>query len=366
MLRGHHALNRRAWLTRAAACLAAPGALAAANVPALARASQQAAAAAAGGSLIQVFGKASTAPARLFAAGPPAGVLLACLAPERLLGWPMSLSDDARAWLPPAARDKPLLGRLSGRGSTVSLETLLSLKPDLILDAGTVDATHASTARRVAEQTGLPYALVDGRLADSPAQLRQVGRLLGLDSRCETLAAFAEDALAAAARPTTGDGRRPSVYLARAADGLETAGAGSINAEIIEAAGGRNAALTGRPGVARVSMEQLLAWAPDWVLTQDRNFHRLAQTDALWRTLPALREGRLLLAPALPFGWLDGPPSVNRLPGVKWLAARLRDGQDTGPGARAQELDDALRFYRLFYGVTPARATMRDWLDGRA
>lgn len=356
MLRGHPALSRRTWLARAAACLATPAAAQAA-----AQAQAQAS-----GSLIQWFGKAGPAPARLFAAGPPAGVLLACLAPERLLGWPMSLSDAARAWLPPAARDKPLLGRLSGRGSTVSLETLLSLKPDLVLDAGTVDATHASTARRVAEQTGLPYALVDGRLADSAAQLRQVGRLLGLDSRAEALAAFAEDALAAAARPATADARRPTVYLARGADGLETAGAGSINAEIIEAAGGRNAALTGRPGVARVSMEQLLDWAPDWVLTQDRNFHRLAQTDALWRTLPALREGRLLLAPALPFGWLDGPPSVNRLPGVKWLASRLRDGQDAGPGARAQELDDAQRFYRLFYGVTPARATMCDWLDGRA
>jgi len=321
----------------------------------------------------------------VFAAGPPAAVLLACLAPQRLLGWPMSLSDAAKPWLPAAARDKPLLGRLSGRGSTVSLEALLALKPDLIVDAGTVDPTYVSTAQRVAEQTGVPYALVDGRLADSAAQLRQLARLLGpsaeLDARAEALAAFAEQALADVARPAAGAARPPaaagagappSVYLARGADGLETATAGAINAEVIEAAGARNVAVTGRAGVARVSMEQVLGWAPDWVLTQDRNFFRLAQTDATWRTLPALREGRLLLAADRPFGWLDGPPSVNRLLGLKWLAAVLRRGPAPAPApAPASEaalqpvLDEALRFHALFYGITPPRETLQAWLDGR-
>ncbi len=364
MVRSRRTFTRREWVLRMAASVPIAGAIARLDAPAQARTPAPNAGVATD-SLIHLFGQAAAAPARLFAAGPPAGVLLACLAPERLLGWPMSLSDAARSWLPAAARDKPLLGRLAGRGSTVSLETLLRLKPDLVIDAGTVDETHASTARRVAEQTGLPYALVDGRLADSAAQLRQVGRLLGLDARGEALAAFADEALADAARLAPADGGRPSVYLARGADGLETASAGAINAEIIEAAGGRNVAVGGRPGVARVSMEQVLGWAPDWVLTQDRNFHRLAQTDAVWRTLRAVREGRLLLAPALPFGWLDGPPSVNRLPGVKWLAASLRRGQGGARDALQQMSGDARRFYRLFYDVTPSPETIQGWLDGR-
>lgn len=316
--------------------------------------------------LIRLFGTVAVQPMRIFAAGPPAGVLLSCLAPERLLGWPMSLSAAARAWLPPAVRDKPLLGRLSGRGSTVGLETLLSLRPDLVVDVGTVDATHVSAVSRVAEQTGLPCILVDGRLADSAAQLRQLGRLLGVDARGEALAAFAEEALADVAWLARNDDGRPSVYLARGADGLETASARSINAEIIEAAGGRNVVVAGRSGVVRVSMEQVLDWAPDWVLTQDRNFFRLARSDASWRTLSAVREDRLLLAPELPFGWLDGPPSVNRLPGVRWLSATLRHGRRHAPDALHRVLDDALRFYRLFYEATPSRMTMQGWLDGHA
>jgi iron complex transport system substrate-binding protein len=271
--------------------------------------------------------------------------------------------------LAPVLRDKPLLGRLSGRGSTVSLETLLALGPDLIVDAGSVGETQVSSARRVAAQTGLPCVLVDGRLADSPAQLRQLGALLGVPARGERLAAHAEQVLAAAQSAAQQlVATRPTVYLARGADGLETATAGAINAEIIEAAGGRNVADTGRPGLARVSLEQVLAWNPDWVLTQDRHFQRLARQDPGWRSLAAVREGRLLLAPALPFGWLDGPPSVNRLLGIPWLASHLRLARPALPGTALQQqvVDDARRFHALFYGPTPAREAVQGWLDGSA
>jgi len=35
--------------------------------------------------------------------------------------------------------------------------------------------------------------------------------------------------------------------------------------------------------------------------------------------LRAVRERRLVQAPGLPFGWVDSPPSVNRLLGLMWL-----------------------------------------------
>lgn len=315
---------------------------------------------AAGASLLHVFGRLPANPQRIFAAGPPAAILLAALAPERILGWPMPIPDPARALLRPVARDKPMLGRLAGRASTVGIETLLSLRPDLVLDAGTVDPTYLSGAQSVAERTGLPYVLIDGRLADTPRQLREAGHLLGVAERAESLAAHAEEALSTAPSSRADDAGRPTVYLARGPDGLETALAGSIHGEAIEAAGGRNSASAGRTGVARVSMEQVLNWAPDWVLTQDRNFFRHAQGDTVWSALRAVCEGRLLLAPTRPFGWIDGPPGINRLAGVRWLAAILRSGS---PSAGPEALDEALRFHTLFYGVTPPREVLRSLLD---
>ena len=290
---------------------------------------------------------------RVFAAGPPAGVLVAALAPEKLLGWPFPLSPQARQLLGPVTAGLPHRGRLAGRGSTVSVETLLQLQPDLILDAGTADATYVSGARRVSEQTGLPTVLVQGRLADHAAQLREVGNLLGVPERAALLAAHADATLALAAqvRADVPLAQRPRVYFGRSADGLETGLDGSINVEVLDFAAGRNvAAAAGKGSLTRVSLEQILAWNPEVIVTQEPAFASRVRTDPLWRSLPAVQNGRVHCAPVLPFGWLDGPPGINRLIGVHWLLAHLHP---THPAVRAQEaLPLAVqRFYRLFYGT---------------
>ena len=298
------------------------------------------------GTLIHAFGALPSPDRvrRVFAAGPPATVLVTVLAPEKLLGWSGAMSAEALSWLPPFLRELPVLGRLSGRGSTIPLEKLVALKPDLIVDAGTVDATYLSMAERVHRQTGIPYVLVDGRLMDSARQLRESAKLLGVAGRGEQLAQYAESVL-----PECRSQRRPKVYLARSADGLETALPGSVNGECIEAACAVSAVPPGRQGgLAKVSPEQLLAWSPEFIVTQDAGFFASARTDALWQRLPAVRAGHLLLAPSQPFGWLDGPPGVNRLLGVRWLYLHLH-----GNGSPDRRLAEVREFHRLFYGQTP-------------
>ncbi|MHB8798558.1 MAG: ABC transporter substrate-binding protein [Thermoanaerobaculia bacterium] len=297
---------------------------------------------------------------RVFAAGPPAAVLARVLAPERLLGWPMQIPPGAHAFLAPAVRGRPFLGRLSGRGSTMPLEKLLALEPDLILDTGTVDATYLSAAESVHERTGIPYLLVPGRLAESPWQLSETGRRLGVPERGAVLAREAERLLAEArGAGRRGGARAPRVYIARGPDGLETVKAGSLNAESLDLAGGVSVARGPGGGVARVSFEQVAAWVPDVVLTQDAGFFANARQDDLWRRLPALRTGRFHLVPKLPFGWLDEPPGVNRLVGLPWLASRLH-GTATG----SDEAGRVRAFHLAFYGFAPELAAFERLLAG--
>ncbi len=93
---------------------------------------------------------------RIFAAGPPASILLYTFAPELLLGWTRSPEPAQCGFLGPGACDKPEVGRLTGRGNTTNLEVLLKLKPDLILDVGTVNDTYISLASRVQERPAFP------------------------------------------------------------------------------------------------------------------------------------------------------------------------------------------------------------------
>lgn len=285
---------------------------------------------------------------RVFAAGAPAAVLAYVLGPEKLLGWPMQLSLEARNLLAPGTRDKPFIGHLTGRGSTMPMERLLALKPDVILDAGTVDATYLSTAEQVHARTGIPYVLIEGRLADTPYQLREAGRLIGVAERGEDLAGYAEKTLISCA--TAEVATQPSVYLARGADGLETAVRGSVNGEFIEAACGVNvaASFVGGGNLVRVSMEQIMAWAPDFIVTQHPEFYAYARQDPLWGGLQALKNKNLLLAPHLPFGWLDGPPGVNRLIGVAWFFSQMHR-----TSTRDYEIERVAEFHRLFYGFSP-------------
>ena len=91
--------------------------------------------------------------------------MLYTLAPELLIGWPRANRPEEREFLLPDVGARPEIGRITGRGNTANLEVVLALKPDLILDVGSTTQTYVSLAERVQEQTGIPYALLDGRFA---------------------------------------------------------------------------------------------------------------------------------------------------------------------------------------------------------
>ena len=300
---------------------------------------------------------------RVMAAGPNAAVPLYVLAPEKMIGWPSAPRPEERPYIPARYRDLPEHGRLTGRGDTANIEVVLQAKPDLVFDFGSVSPTYVSLADRVQEQTGLPYLLIDGRLDRTPASLRLLGAALGVSARAEKIARYVEDTAARidARLKDVPENVRRRVYLARQANGLETGLTGSINTEIIERAGGVNVAerASGRGGIANVSIEQLLAWAPDTVITWDRNFFQHVYDDPVWQPVPAVKDRRVYLAPRLPFGWIDAPPSINRTIGLSWIAALLY------PDRFPEDFRGVTRdFYQLFYQVDLTEPQLDQLLDG--
>lgn len=287
---------------------------------------------------------------RVFTAGPPASTLLYVLAPEDMTGWVRAPGDAEKPFLLPQTRGLPALGRLTGRGDALNLESLVAAKPDLIIDFGTINGTYRSLADRVQAQSGIPYVLIDGRFENTPAALRLLGDILGVGPRAEALAQAAEAIsksvdLVLAQVP---EADRPHVYLARGPEGLETGSRGSINTEIIERVGGINVVqgLREKGGLATASPEQVIAWAPDTIITLDPRFAMGVAQKPDWRPVPAVAAGRVFLAPALPFGFVDSPPSVNRLIGLTWLLHVLYPGK--APGKLPEQVK---AFYHLFYQV---------------
>ncbi|HFZ1100704.1 TPA: ABC transporter substrate-binding protein [Raoultella ornithinolytica] len=290
---------------------------------------------------------------RIISAGAPADMLLLAAAPEKLLGFSsFDFSQFPDAPVPADIARLPRLGRLAGHASTLSLETLLALEPDLVVDCGNVDDSWVSQAQRVSERSKIPWVLIGGNLASSAQQLLTIGDIVGTEARTRRQAALAQRFIADAQAFSSGSRARTRFYAARGAKGLETGLAGSLHTEAAELLGLENVArVAGRSGLTQVSLENLLAWQPDIILTQNVTTRNYILQDPAWKGVSAVAKRQVLLLDGLPFGWLDASPGINRLAGMRRLHAWL------DPRIQTSLQDDLTRYSSLFWhaALTPAR-----------
>ena len=67
----------------------------------------------------------------------------------------------------------------------------------------------------------------------------------------------------------------------------------------------------------------------------------------------------MYLAPRLPFGWIDAPPSINRVIGLRWIAGLLY------PEKFPEDIRTTAReFIRLFYQAEVSDAQLDRILAG--
>jgi iron complex transport system substrate-binding protein len=253
---------------------------------------------------------------RVLPAGPPAAVLLEALAPDLMLGWPEPLSPEARAYLPPQAANLPQVPRLTGHADVTA--SIVALHPDLIVDYGTVSPRYSDLARATQQKTGIPTVLLDGSLAQIPQAFRLLGRVLHREARAEILARFAQAMLTLPAPQT----EHPRVLYARGADGRIVTAPGTDLAEVFTRLGWQVVAPPGQGPFRTASLDEIRRLDPDWLVFADPAMRATLAQSAAWRSLRAVRDGHALVAPGLPFGWVEEPPSINRLLGLAWLGGR--------------------------------------------
>lgn len=259
--------------------------------------------------------------ARVFAAGAPAEVLLYTLAPEKLVGRNRVPEGDAIEFFPPAYRTPVLIRRLPEVDEPAADAEFVALKPQLYVDYGTVHADYVAVLDAVRARTGVPGLILNGELSRIPATYRRLGAALGLAQRGEHLANVADQLLqkyrgALSARAAN------RVYLACSADGFQPCLADQSAGEQLAWLGGVNVAGTRAAAPRRaLTIDEVVTLAPDVVVVNGPagSAARL-RANPQWQAVAAVKAGRVYEWPALPYSWGARPPSVNRLPGVAWLA----------------------------------------------
>jgi iron complex transport system substrate-binding protein len=312
----------------------------------------------AGGRVITIPDKVD----KVMAAGPPAEVMIYMLAPEKLAGWVKAKSDADKDLLITKVGNLPVLGRLTGESGEANIAAIMQAKPDLIIDVGDVDPSYVALADKVQKETGIPYVLIDGHLANTQNALRQVGDLLDVTDRADKLATYVDqrfDELSTALDIVPKESRM-RIYYGRGADGLQTGLAGSINTEFIDMLGAVNvAAAAGKGGLTKVTAKQVADWNPDIIILEDPAAFAAVKKDPAWASIKAVKAGKVYRAPDKPFGWLDSPPSANRLMGLIWLEGILYPKQfDSDNPAKARD------FYDEFYQVDLWDIELNELFDG--
>ena len=242
---------------------------------------------------------------RVYAAGPPASVLVFALAPDTLDRLDARLPRPTkRQWIPEKYAQLPELGRLTGRGNTANVEVVLQAKPDLIVDVGSTNATFASLADRVQQQTGIPYILLDGRLETTAQQIEKLAVALGVEARGKELSGYARSVYRRPASEDRDGARRQAprgVLRARSA-GTHHRAQGLDQRRDDRVPRREERRRRRRPGgLTNVGLEQVVLWDPPVIVTNDPNFYREVWKLPVWNSVDGgAQEARLpLAAPAV-------------------------------------------------------------------
>jgi len=298
---------------------------------------------------------------RVYAAQPYTNVLLYMVAPDLLLGLQpgcLPFRDVDRRFIRPEVAKLPEIEVQLGGGENpqTNVEAILALHPDFALANGGTgpDNMKSNPSRLEAKMAkiGLPVVFVDvRRIADYPAGIEFLGQLLGREERARQLSAYATRVLsdvskAVAAVPPE---QRVRVYYAESADGLATESDGSFHTEAITLAGGtivHHGDLKTHVGMEKVSLEQVLLYNPEVIISQEPDFTANVYKDVRWKDVKAVANQRVYTIPRSPFDWIDRPPSVMRILGVQWLAHCFYP--ERYPIDLRKEVRD---FHQLFMGV---------------
>jgi iron complex transport system substrate-binding protein len=299
---------------------------------------------------------------RICAAQPYTNVLAYMLAPDLLIGQVLELKGEERRYAHRGYLALPALGGAPMQGKPMNMETVLAAHPDIVLLKGGSKEDPTRSAEPFT-RIGLPVAYVDlETIDDYPSGIESLGRILGREPKARRMATFARALLARTDKVVAGipAARRVRVYYAESPDGLSTETDQSFHAEAIRRAGGtivHKGLLKTHVGMEKVSLEQVVLYDPDVIVSNEPAFARMAYADPRWRKVRAVAQHRIYTVPKTPFNWIDRPPSVMRIAGIPWLLHHFYP-KAYGKDQLRKDLDG---FHRLFLDYSPTAADLDAW-----
>ena len=285
------------------------------------------------------------------ASGSLAQIVLISLAPELFSGLASRMDEPARGYLPEELFSLEYIGKLDN-GADMNLEQLAAAAPDVIIDIGERKEDTPGQLDRLEEQTTIPAVFLSSSLETMPETFLKLGELLDREEKAGELAAFCRRTYerSCAVVRAVGEENRAKVLYITGEKGLNVLARSSYHAQVLDLLAD-NLAVVDNPASKgsgnEVSMDQLLLWAPEFIVFSPESIYSDVGDMELWKAIPAIADGNYIETPSAPYNWMGSPPSAQRYLGMLWLTAALYpDFCDYDVKAEIKE------YFRLFYGCT--------------
>lgn len=250
-------------------------------------------------------------------------VQLYILAPDKMVGWDTQRSKEENIYMPVKYQNLPVLG---GGKKDANYESIISSNPDIIL------VGHGRTVEDVNEiqqKFGqIPVIDVEGdnNLTSIIPSINFLGKVLGEQEKAKKLVDYYNKVLKQVNDTviTIPENEKKRVYYAEDPNGLKSYAPGAQHTNLINICGGVNvveAPIT--KGGVGVSMELILQWNPDIIITSDSQFYNSIYNNPQWQAINAVKNKEVYLVPQSPFNWFEGPPGTNTIIGIPWTAKVL-------------------------------------------
>ena len=265
---------------------------------------------------------------RVAPSGATSEMVLMTIAPEKLVGLSSTPSKGQMKYYPEEMWTLPTFGQFYGSKANLNMEALIAAEPQIILDIGDKKETHKQDMNTIQRQTGIPTVFVEATLDTFPQAYRTLGKILGNEEAGEALAKYVENTVAEAKANAAlvPDSKKLTVYYGTGSAGLNANASGSVQSDVIDVIGAVNAIqvpedeITNSGGGTLVNMEELYMADPDVIiLTTGGPYSSLSQKSSGWSGLGAVKSDSCYEIPNLPYCWMSGPPSINRVLGIWWL-----------------------------------------------
>ncbi len=211
-------------------------------------------------------------------------------------------------------KDKPITGTFT----SVNLERLTRLKPDVVLLVSGQEAISSLLGKR-----GFKVVLLNNdKLSDIAANLRQIGELSGAKKAADEKATRFEHALQQLAALLKSAPTRPKVFYCIWPQPLLTIGSRSFLNEVITTCGGVNIASNLPQSYPHYSAEHLILADPDVIVLPYEAKDLSLFKRFPWNKLRAVKENRLFYLPA-PKDDMLARPTMGVLEGLYWLTIKI-------------------------------------------